>query len=275
MAHCLHCGVETPLGNLCGEHARTVAICTDITAEQIASPTVDSAPGWLIDQWGATHPLSANTLIGRDPAQCSVSILHHSVSALHAQIDFEGDRGRVQDRGSLNGTFVNGERIRSGSLFDGDLLRVGDVCFYASTTAGPSARAGGGTGRTVPTRGSDIATAVVLTGTSGDLELVQRIAGGVGRLGDTSFELARLEFGLLQALIDRKRLHPDPELCFVSSAELSATLEFQSRDADSDNVRELVRRVRRKLAAAGADGLIESRQGVGYRLSWDVRAASR
>jgi len=37
--------------------------------------------------------------------------------------------------------------------------------------------------------------------------------------------------------------------------------------ADSENVRELVHRVRRKLASVAADDLIESKRGVGYRLA--------
>jgi hypothetical protein len=50
--------------------------------------------------------------------------------------------------------------------------------------------------------------------------------------------------------------------------ELAGSLEFKGTGpADSDNVRELVRRVRRKLSTAGLDDLIGSRQGIGYRLN--------
>ena len=37
--------------------------------------------------------------------------------------------------------------------------------------------------------------------------------------------------------------------------------------ADSENVRELVHRVRRKLASVVGDDLIESKRGIGYRLA--------
>ena len=53
--------------------------------------------------------------------------------------------------------------------------------------------------------------------------------------------------------------------------EIADALSFRSVQADSENVRELVHRVRRKLASVSADDLIESKRGVGYRL----RAAGR
>ena len=261
------------MGTLCSAHLRELAQCADITAEQIVSAAVADPVAWLIDQWGCTHPLAVLTLIGRSIDECGLAILHHSVSALHAQLNVEGDRARVVDRGSLNGTQVNGERDRSMAVFDGDLLRLGDVSFYLSMAA-PHIQRSGGTGRTVPSRQRDLALAVVLQGHGGELELVQRLAGGIARIGDQSLELARLEFALLQALIERKQKFPDPELCFVSSAELSKMLDFKSRDADSDNVRELVRRVRRKLEASGVAGLIKSRQGVGYRVAWHIKDTS-
>lgn len=266
------------LGALCPPHASELARCDDITAEQVIAAPVDAPAAWLVDQWGHLHGIPASATIGRSPAECAFAVLHHSVSALHAQLDIEGDRARLQDRGSLNGTTVNGERVRTTPLFHGDLLQFGDVRFYFSTSPGPADTAStGGTGRTVPSRSRDLALAVTLAGTGGQLELMQRVAGGIARFGGDSLELARLEFGLLQLLIERKLDRRDPELCFVSSAELSDKLDFKSRDADSDNVRELVRRVRRKLEAAGVDGLIESRQGVGYRIAWDIvgNAASR
>ncbi len=268
---CLQCGVEIKLGTLCPAHAAALAQCADITAEQVRPAPVDAPRGCLVDQWGRAHLIDASVSLGRSPEQAAFAILHPSVSALHAHVEVAADRGRVHDRGSLNGTFVNGERVRSGVLFDGDVLKVGDVCFLFSTTLLATEANPGGTGSTLPSKASDIALQVVLTHGRGELELVQRIAGGIARIGEESLELARLEFSLLQALVERKQLFGDPELCFVSSSELADVLDFKSRDADSDNVRELVRRVRRKLKAAGVQDLIESRQGVGYRVAWDIK----
>jgi DNA-binding response OmpR family regulator len=89
------------------------------------------------------------------------------------------------------------------------------------------------------------------------------------RIADTSIELAAMEFGLLQLLVERRRSVTDPELAYVAWHEIADALSFRSVQADSENVRELVHRVRRKLASVQADDLIESKRGVGYRLSGD------
>ena len=73
--------------------------------------------------------------------------------------------------------------------------------------------------------------------------------------------------GLLQLLVERRRTVTDPELAYVAWHEIADALSFRSVQADSENVRELVHRVRRKLGAVQADDLIESKRGVGYRLA--------
>ena len=98
------------------------------------------------------------------------------------------------------------------------------------------------------------------------LKLVRRIEGGLGRLGEDTVQFTSLEFGLLDQLVERHTKYRDSELAFMSWQQLSGALAFKSRAADSENVRELVRRVRRKLKKVGISGLIESRQRVGYRL---------
>ena len=50
-----------------------------------------------------------------------------SVSRAHAVVEIGGADARVRDLGSTNGTFVNGRRIESGTLRDGDELRFGNT----------------------------------------------------------------------------------------------------------------------------------------------------
>src|SRR5262249_11486945 len=160
-----------------------------------------------------------------------------------------------------NGTLVNGSRVREAGLIDGARVGFGDVSlWFISRTLSSLLNQQLPPGRTVPTRSKEIAFSATLTSDSAELELHQRAAGGIARSGaSSSFEFARLEFALLVTLAQRKLEARDPELAFVSSTELAEKLEFKSRDADSENVRELVRRVRRKLKAEGIDNLIESR----------------
>lgn len=282
MGTCLQCGSEIRLGGLCGPHAEAIATCADVTAEQIVGKQLPEPSACLIDQWGNTHQLTERSLVGRLQSECAVTILHHSISAIHAQIEQSGPRAgeraaaawRVVDRGSLNGTFVEDEQVRNAPLHDGDRVRFGNVSFYFSSHRLPAKNYSPGAGYTVPTRSREVAFQAKVTSERGaEIALAQRAAGGIVRIADdTALEFARLEFALLKILAERRLETRDPELAFVSSQELSDLLEFKSADADAENVRELVRRVRRKLKAEGIDDLIESRQGVGYRLSWSVKS---
>jgi len=115
--------------------------------------------------------------------------------------------------------------------------------------------------------------AVVLTTLAGRVvELAAQETGGIARAGDSVVLLARMEYSLLHVLAERRKLVRDPERAFVAWPEIAGSLDFRSVGADSDNVRELVRRVRRKLSSVGLDDLIDSRQGIGYRLNGTPRS---
>jgi DNA-binding winged helix-turn-helix (wHTH) protein len=66
-------------------------------------------------------------LIGRD-AEAAVLIDHASVSRRHARIVLTGNVAVLEDLESRNGTFVNGQRIKSPTeLRDGDVIGLGSV----------------------------------------------------------------------------------------------------------------------------------------------------
>ncbi len=62
--------------------------------------------------------------IGRDAGRCQVVMEHPSVSALHAEIRIAGAKVSVTDQ-STNGTFVNGVRVQTKELADGDYITFG------------------------------------------------------------------------------------------------------------------------------------------------------
>ncbi|MEQ1872320.1 MAG: FHA domain-containing protein [Ilumatobacteraceae bacterium] len=64
------------------------------------------------------------TRLGR-ATDCEVSLDDITVSRWHSEILRDGDEYRVRDAGSLNGTYVNGERIDEVALHQGDELQVG------------------------------------------------------------------------------------------------------------------------------------------------------
>jgi ABC-type multidrug transport system ATPase subunit len=74
-----------------------------------------------------TLALSRDPLtIGRHPTNHLV-IDVPTVSAEHAVIDYHAGVYRLIDRGSRNGTFVNGQRVEAIDLQDGDLIRLGET----------------------------------------------------------------------------------------------------------------------------------------------------
>jgi len=64
------------------------------------------------------------TSAGRHP-KSDIFLDDITVSRRHAEIIREGDTYRVRDAGSLNGTYVNRERIEEAPLTHGDVLQVG------------------------------------------------------------------------------------------------------------------------------------------------------
>ena len=62
--------------------------------------------------------------VGRDSGRCQVVMEHPSVSAIHAEFALKDSKVVLIDR-STNGTFVNGSRIRTAELVDGDYITFG------------------------------------------------------------------------------------------------------------------------------------------------------
>ena len=70
-------------------------------------------------------PTADRSTIGRSP-DCDFFLDDVTVSRKHAVLLREGDEFRIEDRGSLNGTFVNRRRIEAPTrLESGDELQIG------------------------------------------------------------------------------------------------------------------------------------------------------
>ncbi len=61
--------------------------------------------------------------------EAQVSIDSGAVSRRHAALQRSNDRYTCVDLGSSNGVYVNGERVTSKELRDGDTVQVGDALF--------------------------------------------------------------------------------------------------------------------------------------------------
>ena len=70
---------------------------------------------------------TAGLVLGRDPPPGGLSLPFASVSRSHAKVGRVGREVAVLDLESRNGTYVNGLKVTSASLEDGDELRIGEV----------------------------------------------------------------------------------------------------------------------------------------------------
>lgn len=100
---------------------------------------------------GSEHPLSGELTVGREQGAVSLAIDDSGVSRQHARFVADGFSVSVEDLGSSNGTFVNGERITQPvELAAGDEVQVG--------------------GTVLELQGADAATAVVAPGADATAE---------------------------------------------------------------------------------------------------------
>jgi hypothetical protein len=82
---------------------------------------------WVTFPDGTEHELQDRLTVGRAPEN-DVTLVSSKVSREHAVITFESGRWFIEDRGSYNGTFVNGTRIGSGAphpLHHADRIGIG------------------------------------------------------------------------------------------------------------------------------------------------------
>jgi transcriptional regulator of acetoin/glycerol metabolism len=92
-----------------------------------AVASADPAPivHWVHPEVRITPVPERRAVLGRDQT-CDVVLPGIRVSRQHAELCREGKRLVLRDRGSRNGTFVDGERITSVVLGLGHVLRLGD-----------------------------------------------------------------------------------------------------------------------------------------------------
>jgi hypothetical protein len=186
----------------------------------------------------------------------------------------------VRDLGSRNGTFVHGVRCRGRTPLPARAqLKIGDVAlwFLAEVVQEPAqvpvmatAGAAGGLVRYVLAHGGAELCVVGGDDASAGGALLSR---AVGAEAWQERGLAPLEFQLLRALC--ARAHDEASLpsavrgC-VPTKQLARDLPFQSRYANEENVRQVVRRLRGVLAEVGADGVLAVAPGRGYYVAGGV-----
>jgi pSer/pThr/pTyr-binding forkhead associated (FHA) protein len=198
---------------------------------------IERAAPYLTDPNGQEHPLAARTTIGR-AVECEVVITSKSVSREHARLTLDGRHWSVEDLGSTNGTYLNGERvIARRELRDGDSLRVGEISFLfhdpdTTTRENP-----------VP-----------------DLEV--DAAAGVVRVNRKPVSLSPKEYLLLAYLYERRGL-----VCSKDEIGRSVWPEYEAGGIFDYQIENLVRRLRTRIETDPANPqLLFTVRGLGYKL---------
>ncbi len=274
---CLCCGAGTEIGSLCRSCAQDVAPCEGLIPDHVRSTvTATDADAWLVDGFGVAHAAGEKSTIGRSQ-EGQLVILASSVSREHAELKKTDAGWQVRDLGSRNGTFVDGTRCQGRvTLPTRAVLKIGDVVlwFLAEVVHEPIAppsmltgSVGGGLVRFMIQR-ADAELCVVGGGdTTAGGSLLARANGAESW---SEHALAPLEFQLLRALCARATEESDSPAAVrgcVATKQLARDLPFQSKYANEENVRQVVRRLRGALAEVGADGILAVVPGRGYYLS--------
>lgn len=162
--HCTRCGQQLPAGaNFCpacgapveedatepgtgdsDPQATTSSLeAGDLEQEEVeALPDLPPGTGMLVvvrgPNAGSRFLLDRDlTMVGRHP-ESHIFLDDVTVSRRHAEVVRRGGQLVLSDLGSLNGTYVNGDRVEEQRLATGDVLQVGrfKLLFVGSEDAG-------------------------------------------------------------------------------------------------------------------------------------------
>jgi hypothetical protein len=118
--YCSTCGAPLDRQSEDATESHPAVTVDDVGADEAPMIVVTRGPN-AGSKLALTEPV---TTIGRHP-DSSVFLDDVTVSRRHAEIRREGGRFVASDAGSLNGTYLNGTRIESAELAEGDSLQVG------------------------------------------------------------------------------------------------------------------------------------------------------
>lgn len=103
----------------------------ELDVTELESPNVVTlAMLWVKEgrRRGRTYPIKHGTVVGRKEGDLILD--DPKVSGMHAKFNMEGDNFVVWDFGSVNGTYVNGKRIREATILEeNDLVKIGETVF--------------------------------------------------------------------------------------------------------------------------------------------------
>ena len=115
-------------GHVADEGGRAAAAQDDGGQTKVLPVHTQASPAVLHVLGGGAPPkrLTGETVLGRLP-ECDLTLADSSVSRRHAKVAPVSGSWTITDLGSTNGVKVNGERVTSATLGDGDRVELGSV----------------------------------------------------------------------------------------------------------------------------------------------------
>src|SRR5437588_8943112 len=101
---------------------------------------MDGFHATLVDTGGLVRPIGARAVIGSDADACDVTVLHATVSSVHAYVGCAGGVWYAEDADSRNGTRVDGVPVTTPRpIADGARIELGAVTltFHPAPAAPP------------------------------------------------------------------------------------------------------------------------------------------
>jgi hypothetical protein len=274
----------------CAEGLPTEGLCPEQVRARLEVPPTRGDSALLLDGFGVAHVVAvhhargpiATATLGRSGTS-DLAVAEATVSLAHALLEHRERSGAwfLVDEASENGTWVGDDRVeRRFPLEHGDRISLGrrvalrflpldDESLPRAHQALIWQRA---QEPLVPTRGDDAQAH------EGRVRVIGATEGGaVAAVGDARVPLTELEYELVLVLARRRADDEGVDEAargFVPSAQLLDALSWQTEAPTNNNLRGLVRKVRRKLGDCQPPvDVIESRKGLGYRLVPTVELA--
>lgn len=201
-------------------------------------------------------PLSQDVVtLGRSDS-CTIVVVAPTISRLHARIETHHDRSVIIDAGSVNGTFVNNQRIEhSFQLSTGDIIRLGtdETVFLFS----------------------DPEETLVVAATIQPEPLLIDDNARIVRVYDVAASLSPLEYDLLRYLA-----HNVGTVCTRESCYLAVWKQPYEQATCEDALNACIGKLRRNLRIAADTAeqdppVITTIQRVGFRLDTPVSFLGR
>ncbi|MBX3160965.1 MAG: FHA domain-containing protein [Deltaproteobacteria bacterium] len=280
---CLVCGGATESGayggRLCRTCAGAVPPCEGLIPDHIRSTvTMTDGEAWLVDGFGSPHAVPPKATLGRNH-EGEVVVLASSVSREHAELRHVDGAWQVRDLGSRNGTFVDGARCQGRVVLPTrSVLKLGDVALWflvepAHAPEEPLSMATGAAGGLVRFAMTHAGVEMCVVGASIGGTGGALLSRATGAQAWSERALPPLEFQLLRTLCSSAHAEADSLATArgcVATKQLARELPFQSKYANEENVRQVVRRLRGALTEIGADGILSVVPGRGYYLACAV-----